>query len=320
MIPTLRPYQFIGTPAISLLLDAIAAHCLVGELIAPGVRQLAEWAGVSEGCVSPCLRQLVRDGWIDYDGRTIMLLIAPDQCVDREGDQTVDREGDQAADRVTDQCVDRALPAQPNAAYRVSNRDRVETGRMVSIINKQQQVAVVRDFGGMQGGDKQSAGGGSRADRLQSAAEVMAELGANWKIVKDAFAARPDWTAQQVRDRWEYDQRRIVASYGRLNEGVFFTALRCGELAPTRADPTQPLDPASYAGDPAFKLGSDVSPPDEQRQRETAYHDAHWRAVALLGPGAPFREMAIVVERLVAGDSDEQALAALEQHRKAVRS
>lgn len=147
----------------------------------------------------------------------------------------------------------------------------------------------------------------------------MAELGANPRIIAEAFSARADWTPRQVRARWEYDQKRIAVSDGRLNEGIFFTALRCGELAPSRADPALPLDPTAYADDPAFKLGSDVSPPDEQRQRETAYHDAHWRAVALLGPGAPFREMAVIVERLVAGDTDQQALAALAQHRSAVR-
>src|SRR5436190_9163756 len=109
MTLTLRPYQFISTPAISLLLDAIADHCQEGELIAPGVRQLAEWAGVSEGCVSRCLRTLAKDQWIDYDGRVIMLLIAPDQRIDRDSDQTVDQDSDQTVDRAVDQCVDRIV-------------------------------------------------------------------------------------------------------------------------------------------------------------------------------------------------------------------
>lgn len=62
----------------------------------------------------------------------------------------------------------------------------------------------------------------------------MAELGAEPAIIADALQARPDWTPQQVQQRWAYDQRRISASDGKLTEGVFYHALRCGQLAPAR--------------------------------------------------------------------------------------
>jgi hypothetical protein len=50
---------------------------------------------------------------------------------------------------------------------------------------------------------------------------------------------------------------------------------------------------------------------DEAIQRNAAYRDAHWHAQELLGPGAAYQDMAIVVEALVAGATDAQALAAL---------
>lgn len=62
----------------------------------------------------------------------------------------------------------------------------------------------------------------------------MAELGADVAVIRDALQARPDWTPQQVRDRWDFDQERIAASNGKLREGVFFHALRCGQLRPAR--------------------------------------------------------------------------------------
>jgi len=149
-----------------------------------------------------------------------------------------------------------------------------------------------------------------------AAAQLMAELGANPKIIRAAYAARPDWTAEQVRGRWEYDQRRIAASDGKLSEGVFFTALRSGELAPERPDPQRPLDPASYAADPAYQLSSsDLPPPESIRDH----------ASRLLPPPTAetlkthTRDWLFVQGRLGAGDSDEAALAALNAYRTAVR-
>lgn len=145
-------------------------------------------------------------------------------------------------------------------------------------------------------------------DRTHPAAQILAEFGADPAIIAEALAARPDLTPQQVRDTWEHFQRRIAAGRVNPDAGAFFSAIRSGQLhaAPRRHE----LDPAAYADDPAFVLGGQAQP-DEGAQRNAVYRDAHWRAVDLLGPGAPFRDMRIVVEALVAGDSDEQALARL---------
>ena len=50
---------------------------------------------------------------------------------------------------------------------------------------------------------------------------------------------------------------------------------------------------------------------DEAERRSEAYRNAHWHAGELLGPGAAFQDMAIVVNALVEGASDAQALAEL---------
>src|SRR3954464_15732294 len=196
---TLRPYESISTPPITLLLSAIVARCAVGGCITPGVRALAAWAGISPGLVSPALYTLARDGWIRYDGRVIMLLINPDHDAD-QSDHDADRfVGDHDADRAFDRSGAIDL-----------DRDRFESDMVLTttrIIDSES--VVVESGGGMQGGDLPR-------DRPPPAAQLMAELGANPAIIRDAYTARPDWSPQQVRDRWEYDQRRIAASDGRL--------------------------------------------------------------------------------------------------------
>jgi len=158
----------------------------------------------------------------------------------------------------------------------------------------------------------------------------MAELGANPKIIRLAYEARPDWTPQQVRQRWEYDQRRIAASDGALHEGVFFTALRSGEMAPARADPAAPLNPAAYAGDSLYRLGSDVRgldpPPDAADLRssdlappaadEPPPESVGDHARRLLPTDASTADWVFVQTRLARGDSDDGALAALAERRR----
>jgi len=51
---------------------------------------------------------------------------------------------------------------------------------------------------------------------------------------------------------------------------------------------------------------------EADRQNEL-YRSAHFRAQALLGPGAPWQDMAHVVQALVDGATDDQALAGLRQ-------
>jgi hypothetical protein len=132
----------------------------------------------------------------------------------------------------------------------------------------------------------------------------MAELGAESAIIADAFQARPDWTPQQVRDRWAYDQRRIAASDGHLTEGVFFHALRCGQLAPSRSSPQ--LDPAAYAGDYGYLLGDGKAEGNPIRDR----------AERITPPTISGADFLFVMQRLALGDSDEQALASLAARRR----
>lgn len=292
---TLRPYESISTPPITLLLSAIVARCAVGGCITPGVRALAESAGISPGLVSPALYTLARDGWIRYDGRVIMLLINPDHDADQTDHDEDHFLGDHDADRAFDRSGAIDL-----------DRDRFESDMVLTTtrIIESESVVVVESGGGMQGGDLP-------ADRPPPAAQLMAELGANPTIIRDAYEARADWTSKQVRDRWEYDQRRMSASDGRLMAGIFFTALRSGELAPDN----RPIDPQSYAGRDDIMLGSDLPPPDTIRDR----------ALALAGQptaetiGSYSRDVVFLQCRLGMGDSDAAALQALEKHRKRVR-
>src|SRR4051812_28451127 len=97
--PRLRPYQFIATPAITLVLDAIAERLAEGESFAPGVRALASWAGLrSAGQISRILYQLTADGFIAYDNAgTITLLHHPDHHANRHSNQA-DHECDRRPD------------------------------------------------------------------------------------------------------------------------------------------------------------------------------------------------------------------------------
>src|SRR5207253_11130939 len=101
--PRLRPYQYIATPAITLVLDAIAERLAEGESFAPGVRALASWAGLrSAGQISRILYQLTADGFIAYDNAgTITLLQDPDDDADympNVTDRGADRRPDQGGD------------------------------------------------------------------------------------------------------------------------------------------------------------------------------------------------------------------------------
>jgi hypothetical protein len=69
---------------------------------------------------------------------------------------------------------------------------------------------------------------------------------------------------------------------------------------------------------PALPPPADPPHDTEAYRRAELYRSAHFRAKDLLGPGAPLADMAIVVEALVAGASDAQALTALEAERSTV--
>jgi hypothetical protein len=325
-----NPYAYEVIPPIGRLLALLCDQRSVGGCFRPGNRQLADRMGYASASQIPyLLSQLACDGWISYDPdtRLITLLRAyvPDQAI-RSPDR--DAENERSDDLIGSRAIsatDRDLPQLDAADPCDRSVFQPESQCMESLVattSNSESVVVVAN-----GGD---ARGGRNRPSPSPAARLMAELGANPKIIRAAYAARPDWTPEHVRQRWDYDQRRIAASDGRLTEGIFFTALKRGELAPARPDPTAPLDPQSYAGDSLYRLGSDTSglaPPadapevDEPPMSETPRDRAH----RLLGPwtadnhAAQIRDSMFLQCRLGQGDSDADALTALAGHRKAAR-
>jgi hypothetical protein len=346
---TLGPYEFIATPPQQLVLNAILDQCGVGECISPGVRGLAEQAGVSRGLITDCLRTLAQDGWIDYDGRSIILLRDPssDESSDRSGDRSACDEAENEPEEVIDQVIDHYIAADLSdrsgdrspehspllaAVKRIAtrwNEDRPLSGesdrsgdRSPHMVHDQVTttgLVVVHESSttGGSGGKADRSG-----DRSHSAAQVMAEpyrdnpialllaelLPPPGRSVLERVLAARNWTPQQIRDRYEFDQARIDASGGKLHIGIFWTALMAGELAPPRADPERPLDPAAYADRDGFKLGSDMSDQDDS---------LYARANRLLPPVTPETirtagaDLAFVLEQLGMGKSDDQVRAAL---------
>jgi hypothetical protein len=309
----LKAYEFISTPPIQLILDAIAAHCGVGGTIRPGVRRLAAWANyASAGRISPLLDQLASDGWISYDPSTGLITLLEDP----NGGSITPR------DRWIADAADDAESAP------ITRRDRDEShsdAEYESITARDRSAPRMEDHVLVAAAESDSESAAARyklpcsvetiTERDRSAALLLAELGADDVIIADALTARPDLTPEQIRASWAHFLPRIRA--GLCTAGAFFSAIRRGQLHPApRADPRRPLDPESYASDPAYQLGSAL--PDEAARRNAMYRDAHWRAVDLLGPGAAFGDMRIVVEALVDGATDDQALAELADERTAV--
>lgn len=286
-------YESISTPPIQLVKNAIFAQAVIGDRIAPGIRVLSDQSGVSRGMISECLYQLDREGWIVYDGRTITLVRDPD--VEPEGDRSIDRSPDSAAiDRSIDQkrapktsdrsidrshCDERDQPQQDAVKLRTS-RDRVQNVCMESLITTTSSLDPV-------------------VVETSRARAVMAKLGAEPPIITDAFASRPDWTAEQVRARWTFDQERIAASDGRLNDGVFFHALRRGQLAPQ----PRTVDWGTYVqAQAASPPDDDPDPPGESPQQHAA---------RIAPADCSGRDMLFLVQQLAQHASDAAALAAL---------
>ncbi len=309
----LLPFQYIASPPPAEVFKVILEHCGVGGTFAPGVRQLSLWSGVSRGLITDCLRQIAEKGWILYDGRNITLLRHPDEddASDRSGDRSHCDESEEVIDQVIDQAT--ATPARDRSGDRSPDSDPPLDPPMVHDYLTATSPVVVERVS-TTGGSGGSLRDDRSIDRSHPAAQIMAELGADGAIIADAFLARPGWTPQQVRDRWAYDQRRIALSDGHLTEGVFFHALRCGQLAPAREGPQ--LDPAAYANRDGFTLGSAV-PPEVESIRDHA-------ARLLPAPTAATHRQYItdwlfVQDRLGQGDSDDEALAALATHRQRSR-
>lgn len=179
-------------------------------------------------------------------------------------------------------------------------------------------IIIARDSGGSGG----NAECDQPNDQIPGAAHVLAELGADPKIIADALRERPDLTPDQVLATWEHYKARIAESDGRLNSGVFFHAIRRGQLHRAPPDPAQPIPVAAYAGKDAFKLGSDTSglaPPDAEPPRADEPPPPESigdHARRLLPNDASTADWVFVQTRLARGDSDDGALLALSSRRQ----
>ena len=106
-------------------------------------------------------------------------------------------------------------------------------------------------------------------DRLHPAVQVLTELGAHETIIAEALRARPDLTPQQVEATWAWHQWRRERSGGRLGEGVFFHAIRRGQIhaAPECESADGVIDVSKYTsgayGD-LFRRGGDISDLEER--------------------------------------------------------
>jgi hypothetical protein len=317
----LGPYEFIAVPPIQLVLNAIVDLCEVGGSVKPGVRALAEASGTCRGMITDYLRQLEHDGWIAYDGRWITLLRdpnapeAPEVC--DESHDPIDQPDGHV--EKSDRSAGRTLAESDRSAGRTTLRAAVERAHMRHSADQpsvrpadrsvpsfahppQTPPMVIHDLAAAdsvaahESSTTGGSGGGVVIDQPDGhwppAGQVMAELGAHPRIIADALSARPDLTPQQVRDRWSYDQERIAASGGRLTEGVFFEALRAGQLAPPPRSAA--VDWSAYAT-------------DDEAEAESLH--AHARRIT--PECASGRDWQFVLARLASGDTDAEALAAL---------
>lgn len=335
--PLLRPYEFIARPPIAFVLDAIVDNCGLGGSITPGVRSLAEWAGVSAGQITPILRQLADDGWILYDGRVITLVRHPDQAddqlspdeidlgADHEDDLTPDRT-DLAADRF-DQAKDRPdlgkdrfgvqsgangtgmRRTAPNRSDLAKDRFR---GHMVHVSLQQQQSLDQDPAAATKRHVPCAADFDQAPDRPNPAAQLLAELGVNKKLIARGLAKRPDLTAQEVQTTWAHFQARERGGRVRDALAAFSEAIADGQIYSAPPDPERPIDPAAYAGDDQFRAGGDVS--DLEQAEETP----HERAGRIAPDDASGLEFVFLVRELASGATDEEALAALEERRASV--
>ncbi len=338
--PPLRPYEFVARPPIAFVLDAIVDHCGMGGSITPGVRELAKWAGVSAGQISPILYQLADDGWILYDGRVITLVRHPDLVADQLGadgtdlgaDQESDLESDRpdlATDRI-DQTRDRpdlakdrfgissavngTVVRQTTAKNSDLAKDRFR-GRMVHVSHEQQQSLDQDSAAATKRHVPCAAQNDQQPDRVSPVVQALLEVGTNSKIIAKALAARPQLTAQEVRDTWSWHQWRIERSGGTKGDGVFFEAISCGQVHAAPPNSDAPIDTCRYVG-PGSSYGGLFISGGATGPEETGppLDDAEARARSL-APDATEGELAIMAADLADGARDDQVLNWLAERR-----
>lgn len=310
-LPSGNPYAYEVIPPIGRLLTIICANLRVGGCFRPGNRQLAIWAKYqSAGHIPNLLDQLACDGWITYDRESRLITLLRDPA---EG-SVIPSMDQRSLDGIDSEETD-LIPSR--------DRDFGQQDAETESIPSRDQLAQRMEDSCLAAADHDSESAAARY-KIPCAAEMipsqdhpiallLAELDKTpGRGVLEKVLVR-DWTPQEIRDRHEYDEARKRIDPAKT-DGIFWTALMAGERAPARPDPNRPLDPYGYADKDGFVLGSNLSPPESLRDR----------ALKLLPPptaethSSHTRDWMYLQSRLSQGDSDEQALAALAAHRKAV--
>jgi hypothetical protein len=316
-----NPYAFMVVPPVGRLLECICTYLSVGGCFRPGNRKLADSLGYASASQIPyLLSQLACDGWVSYDSASgvIMLLRDPRDPASDQPIRSPDRSAEEitgddfAGDSAVIDPIDRGIPQQDaehetDQASR-SNPQRMEDHVLVTAADHDSESAVARY--------KIPCAADSISPPDHPAALVLSELGTVPKLIAKALAKRPDLTPEQVRATWAHFEPRIKAEL--CTAGAFHAAISNGQLHAAPPNPDRPLEPNDYAHKPGFALGSDLPPPDEPESIRD-------HAARLLPPPTAdtlrehTRDWMFLQGRLGAGDTDQEARAALDAYRAAVR-
>lgn len=321
-----NPFAYEVIPPIGRLLDIICEDRSVGGCFRPGNRWLAERMGYTSASQIPyLLSELACLGWIAYDPDTRLITLLRDYRSDqaiRSIDQfcyaedeplgaicSTDQRSVQQIGLAPISQTDRAID-ETDAEYESDQIDRsnpqcMEDSCLAAVDHESESAAARSKI-------PCSAESIDRSDR--SADLVMAELGTNGTLRAKALESRPDLTPQQVRDTWSHFKVSIDA--GRCTDRAFFAAIARGEIHPAPPDPDRPIAVEAYASMPGFMLGS-ADPPEVESIRDHASRLLpDWTAE---NHQLRVRDWMFLQGRIGAGDSDDEALHALDAHRKAVR-
>jgi hypothetical protein len=335
----LRLFEYVVIPPIRLVLDTILTHCEVGERIAPGIRQLGEWSGVTLGLITDCLRQLDSRGIITYDGRVIMLLRDPDTAdeTDRSADRSVCEETDES-DRSPDRSLsltfrDRLLKRRNGHAESDRSADRSDFSPPHPPYGNHDLAAAAAAHESLPRGGMQGGGEPDRSPDRSPASLFLVELGCDDSALRgEILASHPDLTPAQLSAQWALALERERAGYTDNARRLLFGTLRKSggwlygraraQAWPEAVNDSTRLDDLVQADDPHHSrtvphstrpdpadAAEDCAPADDARAFSAAYHHAR----ALAPPGLAHAMLTELIYAILGGASDEQVLDLLAQ-------
>jgi hypothetical protein len=310
---TPNPYAYEVVPPIGRLLALLCDELSIGGCFRPGNRQLADRLGyASAGHIPTLLSQLACEGWIDYDPDTRLITLLRDYRADPAIPPMDQRSGDPIAGSDDDDSAliprsDRDSPQQYAETRSIPSRD-----QLAQCMEDHVLVAAALDSESAAARSKIPCAADS-IPPMDHRASLLSELGTAPKLIAKALTKRPDLTPGQIRATWSHFEPRIKA--GLCSAGAFHAAIANGQIHAAPPDPTAPIDPQAYAGRENIMLGS--APPPEGTIRDRALILAGQPTAETIGSYS--RDVVFLQCRLGMGDSDADALNALEKHRKRVR-